>query len=162
LYTVTYAGKSVSEKASDFAATTRYKPLHFNFCIPSPAHFERFVENIGLIVVSDALRPISDALSIVPDALRDISDALSVVPDALTLADDDLRSIQPVYLGGDPKSVFVDLPFQQNPFLVMNSREVNANQDTLAPPAFALGHLGEHLFFCQRAYAGVLHMATQR
>jgi hypothetical protein len=37
LDTVTYADKSASEKAPDFAATARYKPLHFNFCISAGA-----------------------------------------------------------------------------------------------------------------------------
>jgi hypothetical protein len=33
LDTVTYAGKSASEKAPGFAATARYKPLHFHSAI---------------------------------------------------------------------------------------------------------------------------------
>jgi hypothetical protein len=90
LYIVTYAGKSAPEKATDFAATTRYKPLHFNSYIPTQHILNRFVENIGVSVFSDALRPISDALKSVSDALSSISDALNSVSDALTFADDDL------------------------------------------------------------------------
>jgi hypothetical protein len=80
------------------------QPATFLICIPTQHILNTFVENIGLIVVSDALRPISDALRSGYDALRDISDALSVVPDALTLADDDLRSIQPSALASSTDS----------------------------------------------------------
>ncbi|HXB20532.1 MAG TPA: hypothetical protein VNV88_04075 [Candidatus Solibacter sp.] len=90
LYTVTYAGKSDPEKAIFFAATTRYKPLHFNSCIPSQHILNRFVENIGVIGFPDALRPISDALKSGYDALSDIYDALRPVSDDLIPGDDDL------------------------------------------------------------------------
>jgi len=90
LDTVTYAGKSAPEKAIDFAATARYKPLHFHLCIPNQHILNRFVENIGVIGFPDALTPISDALKSGSDALSFISDALYSVYDDLTLADDGL------------------------------------------------------------------------
>jgi hypothetical protein len=95
LYIVTYAGKSAPEKATDFAATTRYKPLHFNSYIPTQHILNRFVENIGVSVFSDALRLVFDALKSGYDALSVIYDALSSVYDALSFGDDALRSCQP-------------------------------------------------------------------
>jgi hypothetical protein len=60
------------------------QPATFLICIPTQHILNTFVENIGLIVVSDALRPISDALRSGYDALRDISDALTLADDALS------------------------------------------------------------------------------
>jgi len=95
LDTVAYAGKSAPEKATDFAATACYKPLHFHSCNSSQHILNRFVENIGVIGFPDALRPISDALKSGYDALCVISDALSSVYDALLFSHDDLKSSQP-------------------------------------------------------------------
>jgi len=56
LYTITYAGKSASEEATDFAATTRYKPLHCKSHFLIQHILNRFVENTGVIVFCADLR----------------------------------------------------------------------------------------------------------
>jgi hypothetical protein len=90
LDTVTCAVNQFQKKPPDFAATTRYSPLHFNSRISTQHILNSFVENIGVSVFSDALRLVSDALKSVSDALSVISDALKSVSDVLTFADDDL------------------------------------------------------------------------